>query len=105
MKQTGKFHITGFPFLLLSTRKTVRDELTMGAELSLLHITDNQYDPHAIAVVWNDLHIGWVDKNYKNKLKLWLALAFGTNIKATVIELSSMRTQHAIMYANYQYEE
>ena len=103
--KTGTFHVSGYPFIDLSTRQKVSKELKVGDEVRLLSITDNMYDEEAIAVLWNGLHIGWHDKHDKGKRKLFNKLLEDIEVTAQVVAVSSLRVQHAVIDISYSYTE
>jgi len=106
MKQiTGIVEVTGYNNLDYLTKRFILTQLKKGDTITLLDITDNQYDPYAIAILHEGLHIGWYKMKGNRQRKVYEALSKGVSIKASIESIEVRYGTYVKMYANYQYEE
>jgi hypothetical protein len=55
----GKFEVSDFSHLALSTRRMIRDSLNIGDDITLISDPYNAHDKTAIKVTWKEVQIGW----------------------------------------------
>jgi len=65
----------------------VRDELAIGAAVELRAYPENEYDDHAVACYYNDVHIGFIPRTDNGPV--FAALQDGDDVFAEVIAFES----------------
>ncbi len=81
----GKFDVVGFHYLPDNVKEIMWKELKVGDELTLVADSKNEYDGHAIKVLYKQYQIGWVSKQYGRKDILFHELRNGKEVTVRCI--------------------
>lgn len=105
MKKTkGKFDVTGIFFVDKDTKKMIVEKIKNSSVVILRPDIGNQFDEHAIEVLYDNVHIGWYQGTGYRKKELFDELVKGTPIFSIVSDLYTRGIGRIDMKIHFEYE-
>ncbi len=75
------FHLAGFEYY---DGLDILEELKPGAEVKLVHESNNPYDPNAILIYYKDIKLGYVPSSHNSMLSTYLYYGYSSIFEAKI---------------------